>query len=451
LAKSKLTKKKKWIIFGGGSLLVAIMIFASLRKDDSEAIKVEIVKVNRQTVIHKVNASGKIKPETEVKISATSSAWIDTITVDEGDFVKKGKHLITLDRKQLLANYNSTASSVRSAEARVTQELASKNRVENMYEQNLASDQELEAIQASYQIAKSSLEQAKSSLESRKDDLDKARIVAPQDGIVTAINKEVGEMAVGGMFQAEILMIIADLNRMEVIVDVNENDVISVSLGDTTEIEIDAFQDTLFYGVVSEIAHMAQTSSMGQAEQVTNFEVKIRILDVPDGIRPGMSATANIITDKKFKVLAIPIQSLTVRPEGSEKNTFRKGKKSKRDESEEQDEKPKAKEMEELVFVLGDKLSGVLRNGKMTELDPKQKKSKIAKNAKVVHIRPVKVGISSETHYEILSGLEEGEAIVIGSYRAISKELSHNKVVITGDDEVENKRGFKIKIGGSKE
>ena len=163
-----------------------------------------------------MNASGKIKPETEVKISATSSAWIDTITVNEGDHVVKGQHLITLDRKQLLANYNSTASSVRSAEARVKQESASKNRVETMYEQNLASDQELEAVQASYQIAKSSLEQAKSSLESRKDDLDKARIEAPQDGIVTAVNKEIGEMAVGGMFQAEILMIIADLNRMEV-------------------------------------------------------------------------------------------------------------------------------------------------------------------------------------------------------------------------------------------
>ena len=451
MAKSKLTKKKKWIIFGGGSLLLSILIFASLKKDNSEAIKVEIVKINRQTIIHKVNASGKIKPETEVKISATSSAWIDTITVNEGDFVKKGKHLITLDRKQLLANYNSTASSVRSAEARVKQELASKNRVENMYEQNLASDQELEAIQASYQIAKSSLEQAKSSLESRKDDLDKARIVAPQDGIVTAVNKEVGEMAVGGMFQAEILMIIADLNRMEVIVDVNENDVVSVTLGDTTEIEIDAFQDTLFYGVVSEIAHMAQTSSMGSSEQVTNFEVKIRIIDVPDGIRPGMSATANIITDKKFNVLAIPIQSLTVRPEGSEKNTFGKSKKSKRSDGEEQDKKPKAKEMEELVFVLGDKLAGVLRNGKLTELDQKQKKSKIAKDAEVVHIRPVKVGISSETHYEILRGLEEGEAIVIGSYRAISKDLSHNKVVITGDNEEKNKNGFKIQIGGSKD
>ena len=131
MAKLNLTKKKKWIIVGGSALL-AIMIFFSLGKDNTEVIKVETEKVSRQTVIHKVNASGKIKPETEVKISATSSAWIDTITVNEGDFVKKGKHLITLDRKQLLANYNSTASSVRSAEARVKQELAAKIRVENM-------------------------------------------------------------------------------------------------------------------------------------------------------------------------------------------------------------------------------------------------------------------------------------------------------------------------------
>ena len=161
MAKSKLTKKKKWLIFGGGGLLVVVMIIASLSKDNTDSIQVETEKVSRQMVVHKVNASGKIKPETEVKISATSSAWIDSITVNEGDFVKKGKHLISLDRKQLLANYNSTSSSVRSAEARVKQELASKKRVENMYEQNLASDQELEAVQASYQIAKSSLEQAK--------------------------------------------------------------------------------------------------------------------------------------------------------------------------------------------------------------------------------------------------------------------------------------------------
>lgn len=451
MAKSKLTKKKKWLIFGGGGLLVVVMIIASLSKDNTDSIQVETEKVSRQMVVHKVNASGKIKPETEVKISATSSAWIDSITVNEGDFVKKGKHLISLDRKQLLANYNSTSSSVRSAEARVTQELASKKRVENMYEQNLASDQELEAVQASYQIAKSSLEQAKSSLESRKDDLDKARIVAPQNGIVTAVNKEVGEMAVGGMFQAEVLMIIADLNRMEVIVDVNENDVVSVSLGDTTEIEIDAFQDTIFYGVVSEIAHMAQTSSMGSAEQVTNFEVKIRIIDVPEGIRPGMSATANIVTDKKIDALAIPIQSLTVRPAESEKSTFGKGKRPKGSSSKDDQKKPKAKKMEELVFILADKPGGVLRNGELSELDEKQlKKSKKNKNEKVVHIRPLTVGISSETHYEVLSGLEEGDEIVTGSYRAISKDLAHNKAVTTDKDGDEKKKGFKIQIGGSK-
>ena len=448
MAKKKLTKKKKWLIFGGGGVLLAILIAASLGKKDDDAIKVETEKIVRQTIIHKVNASGKIKPETEVKISATSSAWIDTITVDEGDHVIKGQHLITLDRKQLLANYNSTASSVRSAEARVKQESASKKRLETMYEQNLASDQELEAVQASHQIAKSSLEQAKSSLESRKDDLDKARIVAPQDGIVTAVNKEVGEMAVGGMFQAEVLMIIADLNRMEVIVDVNENDVVSVSQGDTTEIEIDAFQDTLFYGVVSEIAHMARTSSVGSAEQVTNFEVKIRIIDVPDGIRPGMSATANIITDKKDDVLAIPIQSLTVRPEGSEKMTFVKGKGSDKKDG---TKKPKAKKMEELVFIVSDKPGGVLRDGKLSEMDEKKgKKKKAPKNGKVVHIRPVKVGISSETHYEVLSGIDEGEEIVTGSYRAISKDLAHNKAVTTGENDESDKKGFNISIKTSK-
>jgi len=448
VAKKKLTKKKKWLIFGSGGVLLAILIAASLGKKDDDAIKVETEKVVRQTIIHKVNASGKIKPETEVKISATSSAWIDSITVEEGDHIKKGQHLITLDRKQLLSNYNSAASSVRSAKARLKQELASKKRVESMYEQNLASDQELEAVEASYEIANSSLAQAKSSLESREDDLNKARIVSPQDGIVTAVNKEVGEMAVGGMFQAEVLMIIADLNRMEVIVDVNENDVVSVSQGDTTEIEIDAFQDTIFYGIVSEIAHMAQSSSVGSAEQVTNFEVKIRMIQVPDGIRPGMSATANIITDKKDDVLAIPIQSLTVRPEGSEKLSFGKGKRSgKKDDV----KKPKAKKMEELVFIIAEKPGGVLRDGTLSELDEKSlKKSKRGKGGKVVHIRPVKVGISSETHYEVLSGIDEGEEIVTGSYRAISKDLAHNKAVTTGENDESDKKGFNISIKTSK-
>jgi len=432
VAKKKLTKKKKWIIFGGGGTLLVLLIVANILRDNTSAIKVETEDVTRQSVIHKVNASGRIQPKVEVKISATSSAWIDSITVNEGDDVKKGQHLISLDRKQLLANYNAATSSVRSAEARLRQERANRKRIETMYDQNMASDQELEAALASYEIANSQLEQAKANLESRKDDLDKARIVAPQAGTVTSINKEVGDLAVGGMFQADVLMTVSDLSKMEVIVDVNENDVISVALGDTTEIEIDAFQDTVFYGIVTEIAHKAQSTAMGSQEQVTNFEVKITMINVPAGIRPGMSATANIITDKKENVLAIPIQSLTVRPEGSEKMSFGKGS---RPGDREGDAKPKAKKMEELVFVLADQPGGVLRNGTISEIDDKfQKRKKAKKGSKYVHIRPIEVGISSETHYEVLSGLEKGEEIVTGSYRAISKDLAHNKEVTTRDD-----------------
>lgn len=450
MAKLNLTKKKKWIIFGGGTLLI-IMIFASLGKDNTDAISVDTEKVTLQTVIQKVNASGRIQPEIEVKISATSSAWIDSITVKEGDRVKKGQHLISLDRKQLLSNYNSATSSVRSAQARIKQELASKKRVESMYSQSLASDQELEAVEASYEIANSQLSQAQANLESRKDDLDKARIAAPQDGVVTKIYKEVGEMAVGGMFQADNLMIIADLSKMEVIIDVNENDVVAVEVGDTTEIEIDAFLDTLFYGVVSEIAHVSEVTSMGSQQQVTNFEVKVRMLDVPDGIRPGMSATADIITDRKENVLAIPIQSLTVRQKESEK-FLNNGKKSGRPKYDEMSnnggDNPKKKEMEELVFVLADSEGIVIREENSDEEVIEKELKKAKKGNNYVHIRPVKVGISSDTHYELISGLAEGEEIVIGSYKAISKDLAHNKIVKTGKDDKKEK-GFKIQIGGS--
>ena len=396
--------RKKIIIISTVVVLMIAFVLANIFRDDVKATKVETELVALQTVIQKVNASGTIQPETEVKISAESTAFIDSITVKEGDRVAKGQHLISLDRKRILSNYSSAASSVRSAQARLKQELASKKRVESMYEQNLASDQELEAIQASYEIANSQLAQAKANLESRKDELDKARIMSPQDGIVTKIYKEVGEMAVGGMFQADNLMIIADLSRMEVIIDVNENDVVSVAIGDTTEIEIDAFMDTLFYGVVSEIAHMSEVTGMGSQQQVTNFQVKVRMLDVPKGTRPGMSATADIVTEKKENVVAIPIQSLTAR-----------------------------KNQDEMVFMISDKMA--------LEEDGKKNSSKKSskKGLKYVHSKPVKVGISSETHYEVKSGIEKGDRIVTGSFKAISKDLENNSVVEFSDKDEKKK------------
>ena len=185
---------------------------------------------------------------------------------------------------------------------------------------------------------------------------------------------------------------------MEVIIDVNENDVVSVSIGDTTEIEIDAFTDTLFYGVVSEIAHMSEVAGMGSQQQVTNFQVKVRMLNVPKGTRPGMSATADIITEKKENILSIPIQSLTAR-----------------------------KDSDEMVFLVSDKM--LAKDGD----ESKSIVKKVKKGMKFVHSTPVKVGISSETHYEIKSGILEGDRIVTGSFKAISKDLEHNSGVEFSD------------------
>lgn len=427
-------KNKKLFISGFIGLLIILIIVGNIFRDDSEVINVVTEKIGRQTIIQKVNASGKIQPESEVKISATSSAIIDSITVVEGEYVKKNQHLISLDRKQLQANVDQVTSAVRSASARVKQDKANRERVERIYEQGLASDQELEGAQAAYEISKSQLDQSRASLLVSQDALDKARLVSPQNGIVTKINKEAGEMAMGGMFSLDVLMIIADLSRMEVIVDVNENDVVSISIGDTSEIEIDAYIDTVFYGVVSEIALMAETSNFGSQEQVTNFKVKVRMLDVPPNIRPGMSATANIITEIRKNSLAIPIQSLTVREYGSENKLFGEENSKKWEKNDEPDNNSKKKELEELVFIIADKQGGVQRDGEVSEVK-NLKEKKFKRGSQFAHIRPVKVGISSETHYELLNGLEENDLIVIGNYKAVSKELKHNMQVSTEKDD----------------
>jgi len=444
LAKKKKNKKKLWIIIGVVAILV-IFVAGNLLKSDTEAIPIETEKVKRQTVVHKVNGSGIIQPEVEVKISATISAWITDITVEEGDFVTKGQHLISLDEKQVRASYNQARSSVKSARASLMQINAQKDRTESLYENDLIAKQELEIVIAQHQLAESQLEQALAGLSSQEDQLSKTRIVAPQSGTVAKINKEVGEMALGSMFQADVLMIVADLAKMEILVDVNENDVVSVAVGDTAEIEIDAFQDTSFFGIVSEIAHIAQSQSLGTQEQVTNFEVKVRMLNVPESTRPGMSATADIITDVKENVVAIPIQCLTVRQEGWEEEAAKKqkrGRNSKTQKSDDSDneempvDEKKKKEMIEVVFVTSDKATV------STDDDDDKSKNRgkpLKKGHKYAKIVPVKVGISSEDHYEILEGLNEGDEIITGSYKAISRDLKHMTEVKTKGGESKKK------------
>ena len=420
-------KKKKIIIFSIIGVAILGIAGGSFLSKGEKPIAVTVESVERQEIIHKVTGSGRIEPERNIELSANISALIMEIAVNEGDSVMVGQPLISLDRTRYEAAAEQASSRLKSARANLAKISAIKDREERLFEEKLISSQELEAASASFQAAEAEVSTSRAALKSAMDDLSKTSLLAPTTGIVTEIRKEEGEMALGSVFQADVIMSIANLSRMEVNVDVNENDVVSVSTGDTSEIEIDAFQDTLFYGVVTEIAHVATTTGLGTQDQVTNYKVKVKMLDVPELIRPGMSATASIITDRRGDALAIPIQSLTVRPVNSEESPPENGESKKRGEN--QESTPKVRELEELVFVLADAPGGVIREGVLSEVDGVEE-IKVKEDAQFVHLRPVKVGISSETHYEVLSGLEEGEEIVVGSYRAISKDLSHNRAVM---------------------
>ena len=308
-----LKKKKVWIPLL--TLFIIIMGYFISSSSDEKELRVEVELVQSREIVQKVNASGKIQPEEAVQITSTITGWITEITVIEGDTVEPGQHLISIDEKQIRPRYNNAVSQVKSSEANLRKVQSQMDRTQSLFSQKLISKQELEQIEASYQIALSQSEQANANLLSAEDELSKTRLTAPKYGIVTSITKEEGEMAVGGMFNPGVLMTVADLSKMEVEVDVNENDVINIEIGDTSEIEIDAYPDTIFYGVVSEIAHTAQSTNMGVQSQVTNFKVKVRMISVPDKIRPGMSSTVNIITETLSAAIAIPIQSLTSRPE----------------------------------------------------------------------------------------------------------------------------------------
>jgi len=400
-------KKKFWITM----IIICLVIIGGytkfLKEDDNLFVTAE--KVVKRDVIHKVNASGIIQPEEEVQITSMVSGWITEITVIEGDTVKPGQHLISIDKKQYQAAYDQALSQVKSSKANLKNVTSQLERTKQLFEQKLISKQEIEQIEASYELALSQVDQANAALLSREDELSKTKLVAPKYGIVTSLTKEEGEMALGGMFNPGVLMTIADLNHMEVLVDVNENDVVTIDVGDTTEIEIDAFPDTLFYGLVSEIAHTAQNLNMGSQQQVTNFKVKIKVLKPPHKIRPGMSSTVNIISETIKNTLSIPIQSLVSRP----KNFEELAEKDKKNDDDSESNYSNAKEGIDVVFILVDNF-----NGKET-----------AEGEKYAIVKPVDTGLSSENYYAVNTGVDLGDIIVTGRYRVLSKELQHGMKV----------------------
>ena len=417
-----LKKKKVWI--PGLILLTATFWFFMKKSGSDNIIFVNAEKIELRTIVQKINASGKIQPEESVQITSTITGWITEITVMEGDTVEPGQHLISIDEKQIRPRYNNALSQVKSSEANLKKVKAQLERTKSLFSQQLISQQEQEQVEASYQIALSQAEQANANLLSAEDELSKTRLTAPKYGIVTSITKEEGEMAVGGMFNPGVLMSVADLSRMEVEVDVNENDVVNITIGDTTEIEIDAYPDTMFFGIVSEIAHTAQSLNMGSQQQVTNFKVKVKMITVPDRIRPGMSSTVNIITETIKNAVSIPIQALTSRPENymDENGSDKEQNRWEKDGDEVSFTKVKPIDV---VFILEDEFGN----------------NKAEEDKKYAIVKPVKVGISGENYYEVQSGVDKEEMIVIGGYRILSKELNHGDLVSINNQKKQSANG----------
>ena len=394
---------KKKLIAGLVVLVGVVLYLNPFSSNGDESIEVSTMKMGRKDLSSKVVADGELQPEIEIKLSANNTTYITDISVKEGDFVKKGDFLMALDDRQQRAATEASRASVKATSVQLDQRKAQKSRQEELYKQGLISDQEMETTNSSYASALSSYNQAKARLIQDEDALQKLKLVAPQDGTITYLTGEVGDLAQGGMFNPQVLIKLSDLSKMEVLVNVNENDITDVSLNDYALVEVDAYQDRKFKGVVKEVAYAASTSSGGSQQQVTNFQVKVQMLEVADGMRPGMSAAVDIITENREQVLTIPIQSLTSPRQAP-------------------DGESKKKSSGFSVSVEAGDRKGQWGN-RSQKSGNKGKNVVFVVKGNTVEQRFVETGIVGDVDYEVISGLEEGEEIVTGGFVAISRDL----------------------------
>ena len=401
-----------------GLLIVVLGLSFFSGNGDDTTLEVSVQKVQKKDLSSKVVADGVLTPETEVKLSANNTTYITEIAVKEGDFVKKGDFLMSLDDRQQKAATEASRASLEAAKVQLEQRKAQQERQAKLYAQGLISDQEMESTNSSYASALSAFNGAQSRLIQDEDALAKLRLIAPQDGTITFIDGEVGDLAQGGMFNPSVLLKLSDLSKMEVYVNVNENDIADISLNDSALIQVDAYQNKKFKGLVKEVAYAATTSSGGSSQQVTNFQVKVQMLEVVEGMRPGMSATVDIITEERIGVIAIPIQALTT-PRSPKKSENKSG------------------------FSAEVSVNGDSQWSNRNQYGDKKSKSTVVfilKNDNTVEERVVKAGIVGDRDYEIISGLDEDETIVTGSFIAISRELFDGAVVKVKENSRPNRK-----------
>lgn len=413
--------KKKLIIFGSLGLLVVVLIVLVIFKGDKEEIiSVQTEEVGKRKITQTVSAIGKINPEFQVKITPEVTGEIVSLPVKEGDVVKKGTILIKIksdayeaQKERAEANLAFNKSNLASAKANLDKTLSEYNRSKELHAKKLISDAEYEIIksamigaQSSYDASSASVKQSEAALKETLEQLGKTTIYAPMAGVITQLNVELGERVLGsGFSQGTDLMTVSDLSSMEARVDVDENDVVLISLDDTADVKVDAFGEKEFKGIVTHIGNSAKSSGFGTQEQVVNFEVRIRIIDVDKNLRPGMSCDADIKTETRSNVFAVPIQSVTARVE---ENKAEEEANNDDEETVVVKKETKNNQIDEIVFIV--------ENNK-------------AKSVKI------KTGISSDDYIEIKEGLKGGEKVVSGSYRAISRELKDgSKVKVSSKD-----------------
>jgi len=403
----------------GGSVAARMM-----RPEPAPSVTTEDAAI--KTITEIVSASGKIQPEVEVKISPEVAGEILELPFREGAGVKKGELLVRIksDTYQFLvdqreADLASTRASAVVAKARLLQAQEDLQRSQRLYDSALISDSDLLASQTAHESAAANrdsalanIRRAEGSLKQAEDQLEKCTIFAPIDGTISALTSEVGERVAGtGQYGGAEIMRVADLSNMEVRVDVNENDIVNVKIGDHTLIDIDAYPDEKFTGTVTEIASTARTQGQNTQEQVTNFEVRIRIDPNEKRLRPGMSANADVETRTVENVIAVPIQSVTVRSR-EESKTLEDLSKEREAESQENKTSGGAVAVDETKQ----------REAEEDDRDSLQRVVFVLRD-NTVAMQTVETGIADQTHMEITSGIETGDSVVTGPFSVLTRTL----------------------------
>ena len=438
-----------------GVVLVGLTVGAIVRKREP-VITIQIEKVTRRDLIEKVVANGKIQPVLQVKISPEVSGEIIDLPVKEGQAVKKGDLIVKIkpdfyvaQLHQCEAGYEAALATKAQAAANLEKAEADFKRNKDLFAQNLISEADFVGFKAAYDVAKAQVESAVHQVESSKatvasaqDSLDKTTIVAPLAGTISKLNSRLGERVLGTVQNVGTeIMTIADLNEMEARVDIGENDVVLIKPGQKTRLEVDAFKDRKFNGVVTEIANSSNDTglSQGTSQEATKFQVRVRI-QAKEEFRPGMSVTAEIETRYRTNALTVPIASVTTRlPKDKDKDKKNDPPASTKGSSRTNATTARAKSPEGGTNSSVTTASASGTNG--TNSATSDRKSKEGpKPIEVVFLMdgdhakmvPVKIGISDDDYWEITDGLSDGQDVVSGGYRAISRDLEDGKKVRKG-------------------